>query len=209
MTKGEERELKINRPDGWDGPDSILVSHNEVGQRASFELSNGKLNTFEIFVDVPKLNWSIEFDGQVPEILDSTAKYRIAQVKQIKRLVIHGLGDQYPRLLVRQGDRQTVLNGRPRNEDCLYDMQVIQDSSHGSDIRMMVNLNGREIELALFISKQPLQAKHRMQRVTDIRELANIAVERGVITESDWVSFEQERLSNSIRLRNAIRERRR
>jgi hypothetical protein len=209
MTKGEERQLKIVRPVGWNGPDSIFVSHNEVGQRASFELSDGQSSTFEIFVDVPKLNWSIEFEGQVPDILDSSAKYRIAQVKKIKRLVIHGLGDQYPRLLVRQGDRQTVLNGRPRNEDCLYDMQVIQDSSHGSDIRLMVNLNGREIELALFISKQPLQAKHRMQRVTDIRELANIAVERGVITESDWVSFEQERLSNSIRLRNAIRERRR
>jgi len=209
MTKGEERKLKIVRPDGWNGPDSIIVSHNEIGERASFELSDSKLNTFEIFVDVPKLNWSIEFDGQVPEILDSSAKYRITQVKQIKRLVIHGLGEQYPRLLVRQGDKQTVLNGRPRNEDCLYDMQVIQDSSHGNDIRLIVNLNGREIDLGIFISKQQAQAKNRMQTVTDIRQLANIAVERGVITESDWSSFEQERLRNSMLLRKSIRERRR
>jgi hypothetical protein len=209
MTKGEERKLMVARPVGWNGPDSILVSHNEISERASFELSDGKVNTFEIFVDVPKLSWSIEFDGQVPEILDSSAKYRIAQVKQIKRLVIHGLGEQYPRLLVRQGDKQTVLNGRPRNEDCLYDMQVIQDSSHGNDIRLIVNLNGREIDLGLFVSKQQSQVKHRMQTVTDIRDLANIAVERGVITESDWASFEQERLRNSILLRKSIRERRR
>jgi hypothetical protein len=88
-------------------------------------------------------------------------------------------------------------------------MQVIQDSSHGNDIRLIVNLNGREIDLGLFISKQQSQVKHRMQTVTDIRELANIAVERGVITESDWASFEQERLRNSILLRKSIRERRR
>jgi hypothetical protein len=88
-------------------------------------------------------------------------------------------------------------------------MQVIQDSSHGNDIRLIVNLNGREIDLGIFISKQQTQAKIRMQTVTDIRQLANIAVERGVITESDWSSFEQERLRNSMLLRKSIRERRR
>ena len=209
MTKGEERQLKIVRPVGWKGPDSIIVSHHEVGARASFELSDGQSSTFEIFVDVPKLSWSIEFEGQVPDILDSSAKYRIAYIKQIKRLVIHGLVDQYPRLMARQGDKQTVLNGRPRNEDCLYDMQVIQDSSHGNDVRLIINLNGRQIELAHFISKQPSQEKRRMQTVTDMRELANIAIERGVISESDWESFEQERLRNSMLLRKSIRERRR
>ena len=208
MTKGEERELKIELPIGWNGPDSIRVSHNEIGQRASFVLSDNKSNTFEIFVDVPKMNWSIEFEGQVPELLDSVSRYRVAQVKQIRRLVIHGLGNERPRILVKQGDKQTVLNGRARNEDCLYDMQVIQDSSHGNDIRLVVHINGREIELALFISKQPAQVKKRLQTVTDLRELATIAVERGVITESDWSSFEQERLRNSMLLRKSIRERR-
>ena len=48
-----------------------------------------------------------------------------------------------------------------------------------------------------------------MQTVTDMRELANIAIERGVIEESDWESFEQERLRNSMLLRKSIRERRR
>ena len=208
MTKGEERELKIERPIGWTGPDSIFIAHNEIGQRASFELSDGKSNNFEIFVDVPKMNWSIEFEAQVPEILDSVTKYRIAQIKQIRRLVIHGLGNENPRILVKQGDKQTVLSGRARNEDSLYDMQVIQDSSHGNDIRLVVFLNGREIELAHFVSKQPAQVKQRMQTVTDLRELAAVAVERGVITESDWSSFEQERLRNSMLLRKSIRERR-
>jgi hypothetical protein len=208
MTKGEERELKIERPIGWTGPDSIFIAHNEIGQRASFVLSDGKANNFEIFVDVPKMNWSIEFEAQVPEILDSVTKYRIAQIKQIRRLVIHGLGNENPRILVKQGDKQTVLSGRARNEDSLYDMQVIQDSSHGNDIRLVVFLNGREIELAHFVSKQPAQVKQRMQTVTDLRELAAVAVERGVITESDWSSFEQERLRNSMLLRKSIRERR-
>lgn len=208
MTKGEERELKIERPIGWTGPDSIFIAHNEIGQRASFELTDGKLNTFEIFVDIPKMNWSIEFEGQVPEILDSITKYRIVQIKQIRRLVIHGLGSENPRMLAKQGDKQTVLSGRARNEDSLYDMQVIQDSSHGNDIHLVVYLNGQEIELAHFISKQPAQVKQRMQTVTDLRELAAIAVERGVISESDWSSFEQERLRNSMLLRKSIRERR-
>ena len=209
MLKGEVRNLAIVLPEGWQGDRSVIVNYRNAEDRASFHLTDPENKQLQIFVDIPTLNWSIEFEGEVPRVLDDNSKYRITQVKQLRRLVLHGLGNQTPRLLVRQGSQQTVLTGKPRNQDTLYDMQVIQDSSKSSDVQLIINLGGREITLVSFIAKDQQQAKPRMQTVTNLKDLATLAVEKGIFSEEDWTSFEQERNRNSAILRQSLRERRR
>jgi hypothetical protein len=209
MVKGEVRELTIAIPEGWQGDRSIEIDYENIEHRASFQLTDPEKNPLQIFADLPKLNWSIEFQGEVPKVLDDNSKYRIIQLKQLRRLVIHGLGSQTPRLIVRQGSNQTVLTGKPRNQDSLYDMQVIQDSSRAIDVELIINLGGREITLVTFIAKDSQPIKPRMQTVTNLQDLATLAVEKGIFSEEDWNSFEHERNRNSAILRQSLRERRR
>lgn len=209
MVNGEVRKLEIYLPPGWQGESTVTIDYDDTGHRSSFRLTDPDKNNHEIFVKFPKLFWSIEFQGEVPEKLNINTKYEINRLKQLRRIVVHDLGDLTPKILVRQGSQQTVLKGAPRNQDSLYDMQVIQDSSKKSDVQIIINIAGREVTLFTFLAKDEQPPKPRMQTLTNLQDLAAAAVAKGIITEEDWTSFQQERNRNSAILRQSLRERRR
>jgi hypothetical protein len=209
LVNGEVRKLEIHLPPGWQGESTVIIDYDNTGRRSSFRLTDPDKNNHEIFVELPKLFWSIEFQGEVPEKFNINTKFGINRLKQLRRIVVHDLGQLTPKILVRQGSQQTVLKGAPRNQDSLYDMQVIQDSSKKSDVQIVINIAGREVTLFTFLAKDEQPPKPRMQTITNLQDLAAAAVAKGIITEEDWISFEQERNRNSAILRQSLRERRR
>ena len=209
LVRGEQREIKINLPVGWSGDHSMTLTYEDLETRHSFHLVDPASTRLQIFVDVPKLHWSIEFQGEVPEILNSNSNYRISRVKQLKRIVVHGLGNYIPRVLFRQNKAQTVISGKPRNQDSLYDLQVVQDANIEVEATVIININGKEVVLATFLSRPATPAKRKLTTLTDLSQLASAAVQLGVISESDWQSFEADRHANSAMIRKSLRDRRR
>lgn len=208
LLKNEVRELGINLPENWTGSKIVQVTYEDLESRTPFEVINPALTVMQIYVDLPKLHWSIEFSGEIPEVLNIDTVFQTNRIKNLHRLVLHGLGEHNPRLIFRQGNAQTVVSGSPRNHDCLYELLVIQDASTKNDARLMVNINGREITLASFKEKPTSPVKRRMVRVLNLSELAATAVQQGVISDEDWNNFEVERRTTAAQLRKSIREKR-
>lgn len=208
LIKGEMRELGVAIPIGWTGNETVQVTYEDLESRTFFAISDPNSKSMQIYIDLPKLHWSIEFVGESPEILNVDTVYPTVRVKNLFRLVLHGLGENNPRLIFRQGNAQTVITGSPRNQDCLYELLVVQDASVKNDAKLLINISGREISLATFRVKPATPPKRKMVSVTDLSQLATTAVQQGVISDEDWDNFETERRASSAQLRKSLREKR-
>lgn len=208
LLKNEVRELGVCIPENWFGSKTVQITYEDLESRTPFEISDSDAKIMQIYVDLPKLHWSIEFSGEIPEIINTDTVFATSRIKKLHRLVLHGLGENNPRLIFRQGNAQTVISGSPRNHDCLYELLVVQDASTKNDARLMVNINGREIVLATFKEKPTSLAKRKMVRVSSLSELAAVAVQQGVISDEDWNNFEEERRASSAQLRKSLRDKR-
>ena len=184
----------------------MQITYEDLESRTPFEIADSDAKIMQIYVDLPKLHWSIEFSGEIPEIINTDTVFATSRIKKLHRLVLHGLGENNPRLIFRQGNAQTVISGSPRNHDCLYELLVVQDASTKNDARLLVNINGREIILATFKEKPTSLAKRKMVRVSSLSELAAVAVQQGVISDEAWNNFEAERRASSAQLRKSLRE---
>jgi hypothetical protein len=206
--KNENRKIDLEIGSGWKAPDSVSIVNDETFDRQSLKVSDESGQEFEIFINLPRLYWSIEFENETPELYDLTVKFKISRLKAIRRIVLHGLGEQTPRLLFKQSDKQTVLNGKLRNQDCLYDVQIVQDAAHAQEASFVINVGGLELVLAYFLVNPDIPKKRKMQRV----EQATLNVDAmalGIISEEDWNSYKEEQKMNSVKLKNYLREKRR
>ena len=208
LIKNETRNLKLDIAEGWKVQNSIAVINDETDKRQTLKISDGNGQDFEIFIDLPRLYWSIEFEAETPERYDLTARFKISKLKGIRRIVLHGLGEQTPRLLFKQGGKQTVLNGKLRNQDCLYDVQIVQDAAQAQAASFVINLGGTELVLADFMLNPEVPLKKKMQRV-NLADLDVEALAKGIISEEEWNSYKQEQKINSSKLKNYFREKRR
>ena len=208
LLKNENRKIDLEIGSGWKAPDSVSIVNDETFDRQSLKVSDESGQEFEIFINLPRLYWSIEFENETPELYDLTVKFKISRLKAIRRIVLHGLGEQTPRLLFKQSDKQTVLNGKLRNQDCLYDVQIVQDAAHAQEASFVINVGGLELVLAYFLVNPDIPKKRKMQRV----EQATLNVDAmalGIISEEDWNSYKEEQKMNSVKLKNYLREKRR
>jgi hypothetical protein len=208
LLKNESRDLKLEIATGWEVPSHVVIVNNETFKRQAFNVSDKAGKEFEIFIDLPKLYWSIEFENETPELYDVFAKFKVSRIKEIRRIVLHGLGEQQPRMLFKQGSKQTVLNGKLRNQDCLYDVQIVQDATQAQSGSFLINLGGVEIALANFLLNPEIPKKEKMRSVS-LDALDVEALAKGIISEKDWNSFKEEQKYNSIKLRDYFREKRR
>jgi hypothetical protein len=110
--------------------------------------------------------------------------------------------------LFKQSGKQTVLNGKLRNQDCLYDVQIVQDAAQAQVASFVINLGGAELVLADFLLNPEAPVKKKMQRV-NLADLAVEALAKGVISEEEWNSYKEEQKINSSKLKNYFREKRR
>ncbi len=208
LLRNEKRKLDLQIATGWKAPNSVVISNDETFKRQAFNVSDEAGQEYEIFIDLPKLYWSIEFENEIPERYDLVAKFKASRIKAIRRIVLHGLGEQQPRLLFKQDGKQTVLNGKLRNQDCLYDVQIVQDATQAHVASFVINLGGSELGLADFILNPETPKKEKMRSVS----LASLDVEalaKGIISEKDWISFKEEQKQNSVKLKDYFREKRR
>jgi hypothetical protein len=208
LLKNENRNLNLEIGEGWKVQNTIAIASDETYERQPLKVSDSNGQDFEIFIDLPRLYWSIEFEDETPERYDVAARFKISKLKRIRRIVLHGLGDQTPRLLFKQSGKQTVLNGKLRNQDCLYDVQIVQDAAQAQAASFVINLGGVELVLADFLLNPEVPAKKKMQRV-NLADLDVEALAKGVISEEEWNSFKEEQKKNSGKLKNYFREKRR
>jgi len=205
LVLGESRKYAIEIAPGWTGDSEIQITYSLTDKTPSFTVIDPAGKSYELFIEVPKLNWSIQFKDPLPEPLIEESTYDISKLKEVERLVLHGLGDHVPRLLIKDGEKQTVLNGTPRHRDCLFDLRSIQAAHLLKDIKFAINLNGNLISLARFL-RQPL--KPRIQRITDLRDLTiEATVQAGLFTDEQWGEFAASRVRNRELLKKSLRGR--
>lgn len=210
LLKKEIRTFAVVPPVGWNGDKEVLVTADEGTTAPHFTLVDPNGTSHEISLNIPKLTWSIEFTGSKPDLVDFETIYQISEIKNLRRLVIHGAGLQIPNLYVKDPatEKPLMLLGKIRNQDCLFDLQLIQDARNAKEISLQISINGKRLVLARFLSRPPSPPKVRMQRV-ELKDLATVAVEKGIISEEDWANFAIARKQASAQLIKSIRERRR
>jgi hypothetical protein len=206
----ENRKFEIVPPAGWSGDKELSVANDVDFKVPHFTLVDPNGTSHEISLNIPKLTWSIEFIGSKPELVDFETTYQISEIKNLLRLVIHGSGVLIPNLYVKDPatDKPLMLQGKIRNLDCLFDLRLIQDAGNAKEISLQISINGKRLVLAKFLSRPAPPPKIRMQRV-ELKDLAAVAVEKGIISEEDWANFALARKQASAQLIKSIRERRR
>lgn len=208
LIRNESRKINLEIASGWKAPISVVIVNDATFLRQGFKVADNAGQEFEIFIDLPKLYWSIEFEKETPELFDQAAKFKISRLKAMRRIVLHGIGNQVPRLLFKQGGKQTVLIGKVRNQDCLYDVQIVQDATQSQEASFVINLGGSELALADFLLNTQPPKKVKMRSI-DPAKLDIEALAKGIISEGDWNSFKEEQKLNSSKLKNYFREKRR
>jgi hypothetical protein len=208
LIRNESRKINLEIASNWKAPNSVVLVNDATFLRQEFKVADNSGQEFEIFIDLPKLYWSIEFENETPELYDQVAKFKISRLKAIRRIVLHGIGVQVPRLLFKQSGKQTVLNGKVRNQDCLFDVQIVQDAVQSQEASFVINLGGSELTLADFLLNTQASKKVKMRSI-DLAKLDIEALAKGIISEEDWNSFKEEQKLNSSKLKNYFREKRR
>lgn len=205
LVLGESRRYTVDIAKNWTGDSEIEITYSLTDPIPFFTLIDPAGIAYELFIDMPKLNWSIKFKDPLPEPLIEESTYDISRLKEAERLVLHGLGDQIPRLLIKDGEKQIVLNGTPRHQDCLYDLRPIQGGHLSKEIKFVIIQNGKQMSLARFLRKQQ---KPRILRITDLHDLTiEATVQAGLFTDEQWGEFALSRARNRDLLKKSLRGR--
>lgn len=207
LIKGEQRKLNLRLPPEWIGPTEIVTDYVQASAPQVIQVIDPVGEPFPVCISPTVMTWTVEFINQDPHELDTATKYQLSEIAKARRLVLHGLDLQTPRLLVVDSGIQTlVLEGDRRANECAYDLRPINDTSPNSQIDLKVNLNGRIVELAHFLPVAPSPARQRHQRI-ELADLARTVVEHGFFSQEEWNSYIAERNLNTEKLKKIRRER--
>jgi hypothetical protein len=204
LIKDEQRTIKISLPSQWSGP-SQLTAFASNNSSKKFELFTGPDGTqYELALELRLLTWSIEFNAQDPEVMNSLGSFPVKTLGEVRRLVIHNAGDPAPMLHVLDKGKEIILTPRQRKHDALYDLETIRGAAASKEIRLKVYIRGREIPLISFISRDEKQPKNRMKSV-NLQDLVSAALEKGIFSQEDWNAYDVQRKQTSMNLRYDLR----
>jgi hypothetical protein len=211
LLPGEERTILLDYESSWSGDTEIVLSSDMSDYVPTFTLIDPSGAQWKFELRIEKLNWSIEFDEQVPEMLENCRRYPLIALKKIKRLVMKDVAKYDPKLIIRDSDvaKPTVLTGMQRFEDISYDLRLLREVNSRREVSFILSLSGSTIEVAVFINTSNRAAKRKMNTYTDLSELRLATIQSHFFTEADWLNFEAERRKESEALKLKFRERRR
>lgn len=200
LLPGEQRDLVITSHPSWKLPKAVTVVAGEGPVGIVAEGPDGQ--RFDLKVEPNIITWSVEFTGLAPEYLSKTGNYRYEKLSQMRRLVLHGLGDSDdPQLAVWEAEKlSTSLTGSRRDAEQIFDLRTLMDARRNQRIDLKTTLAGKSITLASF------HPRERLTRIESLSQLKETVLEKGWFTEEQWRQVDVERERESIRLRNMHRQ---
>ena len=182
LTHGERREVRFKFPDGWIGPESLLIDSNNMTEAPILVVIDPQGIKHQIVVNLPRLNWTIEFENREFQKMYSIGRYKLEDSKKIKSLVLHDANtSKMPNLKISEISKDSVGSRVPISHggDFRFDLRTLRDSAESKEIKIDLVFGGKTVNLCQFRTKQNLTIK-------DPRDLEAATKEIGMFTEDDW-----------------------
>lgn len=200
MLKGEKRKITFRLPEGWNGPESVTVDSAKLDDSDFVLIAEPNGTRHKIFLKLPLLNWTIEFDGQEPTKMLTEGKFPFEEIKRVKALVIHDTNmKSLPNLKIYEVTKNSVSARVPIEYRGHYrfDLRTLRDSNESKRVKIEIGIFGRQISLCDFRTKQNIVVK-------DLRDLPAASIAAEIFTESDWLEYRNQKIAEAaiIRLRN-------
>lgn len=207
----EERKLSLRYDSKWSGDTEVFLRSVDSDFIPSFTLIDPSGVKWKFEVNIQKLNWSIEFDEKVPEILEKSTKFPFKALTAIKRVVVRNVAEFDPKLSAKdvKVENSTVFSGKSRYDDVLFDLRPLRESGATDQISLNLIISGSKIEIATFNKPSAQPPKRKFTSITNLEDLKSVTLETNFFTEDDWQNFEIERRKESEALKLKLRERRR
>jgi hypothetical protein len=163
------------------------------------KVKNRDLQEYFIGLEVPILSWSVEFTNRESVTVASNLQLDINSRKFVKAIILHGVTEYVPIMTV----GEVPVPGRKRGNDARYDLRLLSDIANLEESAISIKWNYENICLISFI-----KAKSKKMQSVDIKNLANEAIAKNIISEEDWHSYQAETRKQSLNLRNLLRRQR-
>lgn len=200
MVYGEKRDVRFKFPENWVGPELLVIDSAKIEQTPLVSVKDHLGNTHEIFIKLPILNWTIEFENQEFQKMYTFGKYRLEDMKRIKSLVLHDTNTKnLPNLRIIETAKNTIGSrvAISHGGDFRFDLRTLRDSSESKEIKIDLNVDGKVINLCAFRTKQIVVLK-------DFRDLEAGTIAAEFFTEEDWKNFRNQQAKEEalIKMRN-------
>jgi len=163
------------------------------------KVKNRDLQEYFIGLEVPILSWSVEFTNRESVTVASNLQLDINSRKSVKAIILHGVTQYVPIMTV----GEVPVPGRKRGNDARYDLRLLSDIANLEESAISIKWNYESICLISFI-----KAKSKKMQSVDIKNLANAAIAKNIISEEDWHTYQAETRKQSLNLRNILRRQR-
>lgn len=197
LTNGERREIRFKFPHQWIGPEVLLIDGGKITEEPHIVVKDPQGHDHKIIVNLPILNWTVEFENQEIQKMYSLGRYKLEDSKKLKSLVLHDANTKIlPNLKISEvskdsiGSRVAISHG----SDFRFDLRTLRDSNEKKEIRLDLVFNDKTINLCSFQAKQNIVIK-------DPRQLRAITTEIGMFTEEDWENFRIQQANEAAMLR--------
>lgn len=197
LTNGERREIRFKFPHQWIGPEVLLIDGGKITEEPHIFVKDPQGHQHKIIVNLPILNWTVEFENQEIQKMYSLGRYKLEDSKKLKSLVLHDANTKLlPNLKISEvskdsiGSRVAISHG----SDFRFDLRTLRDSNEKKEIRLDLVFYDKTINLCSFQAKQNIVIK-------DPRQLKAVTTEIGMFTEQDWENFRIQQANEAAMLR--------
>ena len=221
LTKGEERKVKIQAPQGWALTYPADLENQPVGELLVRSDPNQLFEIIEFrddlgqelttYLEIPTLTWSIMFTGREFQTMASEATYSIADRGLVESLILHGITEYVPILFV--GD--LPISGKKRGNDLHFDLRFLSQATEASDTHIFIKWNYKDLSLITFsspkVSNILIPKKRRDIVLKSFAELDNVELlttDAELFTVEAWNDYLKARRAEHLLYRDQLRNRR-
>jgi hypothetical protein len=134
------------------------------------------------------VNWSIEFDDQELQILNTSGAFKYEMLQKVQKLVVHGYSNEEPTIFALDGDaKPQPFKGTSRDHDAVFDLRSLRSSTRKQKLDLNLTINGQRTTLVSFYPKT------KSVRVGDLRDLRAAVDEKGWFTDEQWREIDVDR----------------
>ena len=184
----ETRAFQVVAPDGWNQADDFTITGAEAIEGKKFQIVKADGLGVNLIYKPSVINWSIEFDDQEIEILNTSSAFRYEMLQKIQKMVVHGYSSQEPIVFALDGDaKPQPFKGTSRDQDAVFDLRSLRSSARKQKLDLSMTINGQRIVLVSFYPKA------KPVRVGDLKDLRAAVDEKGWFTEEQWREIDVDR----------------
>jgi hypothetical protein len=184
----ETRIFQVVAPDGWNQADDFTISGVEAIEGKKFQMVKADGLGVNLIYKPSVINWSIEFDDQEIEILNTASAFKYEMLQKIQKMVVHGYFSQEPTVFALDGDaKPQPFQGTSRDQDAVFDLRSLRSSARKQKLDLSMTINGQRIVLVSFYPKA------KPVRVGDLKDLRAAVDEKGWFTEEQWRDIDIDR----------------